>query len=80
MRSSDSNSLSGSGRKRDQLSKQFITVQKEDGDIGHIEVNVPDENFSTQQPILQSLAELGEIPTPSSPVPIRLKEVLLHCP
>lgn len=74
-----SGSLRGSGRsgKHKNLSKQIITVQKEDGDIGHIEVNVPDENFSTQQSILQSLAELGEIPSPApaSPVPGKLKEV-----
>ena len=55
-------SLSGSMRKRAPLNKQYITVQKEDGDIGHLEVNVNDETFTTQQPILQSLAELGEIP------------------
>lgn len=68
--------MGGSGRKNN-LSRQIITVQKEDGDIGHIEVNVPDEHFSTQQSILQSLAELGEIPNPApaSPVPGKLKEV-----
>ena len=74
----DSSSLSGSTRRRaQQLNKQFITVQKEDGDIGHIEVNVLDENFSTQQAVLQSLAQMGEIPTPNSPGPGKsgLKEV-----
>ena len=58
--------LNDSLRKRQQgpLNKTFYTVQKEDGDIGTIEVSVTDETFSTQQPILQSLAEMGEISTP----------------
>ena len=59
-------SLNDSLRKRQPgpLNKTFYTVQKEDGDIGTIEVSVTDETFSTQQPILQSLAEMGEISTP----------------
>ena len=59
-------SLNDSLRKRQQgpLNKAFYTVQKEDGDIGTIEVNVTDETFSTQQSVLQSLAEMGEISTP----------------
>ena len=68
-------------RKRIVLNKQIISVQKEDGDIGHIEVNIDDEEFTTQQPILQSLAEMGEImksSKPASPVPGKgsLKDVL----
>ena len=43
------NSLPGSMRKRIVLSKQIISVQKEDGDIGHIEVNINDEEFTQQQ-------------------------------
>ena len=79
--SHDSNSISGSMRKRIVLNKQIISVQKEDGDIGHIEVNIDDEEFTTQQPILQSLAEMGEImktSKPASPVPGKgsLKDVL----
>ena len=62
-------SLNDSLRKRQSagqqaLNKAFITVQKEDGDIGTIAVSVTDETFTTQQPILQSLAEMGEISTP----------------
>ena len=58
----ENSSLSGSMRKRAPLQKQYITVQKSDGDIGTIEVDVKDETFTNQQPILQSLAEMGEIP------------------
>ena len=60
-------SLNDSLRKRNQqgpLNKAFITVQKEDGDIGTVEISVTDETFSTQQNVLQSLAEMGEISTP----------------
>merc|ERR1712223_1743060 len=79
--SHDSNSISGSMRKRIVLNKQIISVQKEDVDIGHIEVNIDDEEFTHQQPILQSLAEMGEImksSKPASPVPGKgnLKDVL----
>jgi hypothetical protein len=81
--SNDSNSLQGSSsmRKRIVLSKQIISVQKEDGDIGHIEVNINDEEFTTQQATLQALADMGEIvrsSKPSSPVPGKgnLKDVL----
>jgi len=68
-------------RKRIVLSKQIISVQKEDGDIGHIEVNINDEEFTTQQATLQALADMGEImrsSKPSSPVPGKgnLKDVL----
>ena len=81
--SNDSNSLQGSSsmRKRIVLSKQIISVQKEDGDIGHIEVNINDEEFTQQQATLQALADMGEIvrsSKPSSPVPGKgnLKDVL----
>ena len=80
--SNDSNSLNSSSmRKRIVLSKQIISVQKEDGDIGHIEVNINDEEFTQQQATLQALADMGEIvrsSKPSSPVPGKgnLKDVL----
>ena len=70
----DSNNLSGSMRKRIVLNKQFISVQKEDGDIGHIEVKIGDEELSGVQPILRSLSEMGGIDNsskPGSPVPGR---------
>jgi hypothetical protein len=78
----DSNSLNNSSmRKRIVLNKQIISVQKEDGDIGHIEVDINDEEFTTQQATLQALADMGEIvrsSKPSSPVPGKgnLKDVL----
>ena len=77
----DSNNLSGSMRKRIVLNKQFISVQKEDGDIGHIEVKIGDEELSGVQPILRSLSEMGGIDNsskPGSPVPGRgsLKDAL----
>ena len=75
-------SLNESLRKRRQegpLNKAFIAVQKEDGDIGTIAVSVTDETLSNQQPILQSLAEMGEISTPPPERKNKLKvRILLY--
>ena len=59
----EENSLNDSLRKK-LLQTTYVTVEEEDGSIRHLPVSVQDDEFTNKQPILNSLALLGDINVP----------------
>ena len=62
----EENHLNDSLRKKP-LKTAYITVEEEDGNIRHLPVSVDDGDLSNKQPILNSLAILGDLPPEQSP-------------
>ena len=62
-RGREENSLNDSLRKKP-LQTTYVTVEEEDGSIRHLPVSVQDDEFTNKQPILNSLAILGDINVP----------------
>jgi hypothetical protein len=60
-RRQSSSGLNDSIKKINPLQTAYITVENKDGHLQQLPVSVSDEGFNTREPILQSLAELGEI-------------------